>query len=32
MPNATAPLDSSTPRKLNNPDQTTATFGGKELV
>ncbi|MCY1449016.1 hypothetical protein D9M71_657340 [compost metagenome] len=32
MPNATAPLDSNTPRKLKNPDQTTAKFGGSELV
>ncbi|MNG04405.1 hypothetical protein D3C84_875330 [compost metagenome] len=32
MPNATAPLDSSTPRKLKNPDQTTAKFGGSECV
>ena len=32
MPNATAPLDSSTPRKLKKPDQTTATFGGSEWV
>ena len=32
MPNATAPLDSSTPRKLKKPDHTTATFGGSEWV
>src|SRR6185503_4582292 len=32
MPNATAPLDNSTPRKLKQPDQTTATFGGSECV
>ncbi|MNT22936.1 hypothetical protein D3C72_1583380 [compost metagenome] len=32
MPNATAPLESNTPRKLKNPDQTTATFGGNEWV
>jgi hypothetical protein len=32
MPNATAPLDASTPRKLNSPDQITATFGGSECV
>src|ERR1700727_2128002 len=28
MPNATAPLDSSTPNKLNMPDQTTAMWAG----
>jgi hypothetical protein len=32
MPKATAPLDSSTPRKLKQPDQTTATLAGIELV
>ncbi len=32
MPKATAPVDVSTPRKLNNPDQTTATFGASECV
>ncbi|MNV82869.1 hypothetical protein D3C71_1766320 [compost metagenome] len=32
MPNATAPLESSTPRKLHSPDQTTATGAGKEWV
>ncbi|MND69154.1 hypothetical protein D3C80_606180 [compost metagenome] len=32
MPKATAPLDSSTPRKLKNPDQTTATEAGSEWV
>ena len=32
MPKATAPLDTSTPRKLNMPDHTTATCGGSELV
>ncbi|MNV85780.1 hypothetical protein D3C71_1797580 [compost metagenome] len=32
MPNATAPLESSTPRKLKKPDQTTAKFGGSEWV
>src|ERR1700722_3564123 len=32
MPNATAPLEISTPRKLNAPDQTTAKFGGREWV
>ena len=32
MPNATAPLDTSTPKKLKNPDQTTARFGGIECV
>ena len=32
MPNATAPLDASTPRKLNIPDQTTAKFGSSECV
>ncbi|MNE38990.1 hypothetical protein D3C80_1329130 [compost metagenome] len=32
MPKATAPLDSSTPRKLKQPDQTTATDGGSEWV
>jgi hypothetical protein len=28
IPNATRPLDNSTPRKLNAPDQTTATGAG----
>jgi len=32
MPNATAPLESSTPRKLKKPDHTTANCGGSELV
>ncbi|MCY1431201.1 hypothetical protein D9M71_471640 [compost metagenome] len=32
MPKATAPLDSSTPRKLKKPDQTTATEAGREWV
>src|SRR5689334_11582128 len=32
MPKATAPLDSSTPRKLKNPDHTTATSAGSECV
>ena len=32
MPNATAPLDTSTPRKLNAPDHTTAKFGDIEWV
>ncbi len=32
MPNATAPLESITPRKLKNPDQTTAKPGGSEWV
>ena len=32
MPNATAPLESSTPRKLKKPDHTTAKCGGSELV
>ena len=32
MPNATAPLESSTPRKLHSPDQTTATGAGNEWV
>ena len=32
MANATAPLDSSTPRKLHRPDHTTATGAGKEWV
>ena len=30
MPKATAPLETSTPRKLKVPDQTTAKFGGRE--
>src|SRR5262249_18367714 len=32
MPNATAPVEKSTPRKLNVPDHTTAKFGGSECV
>jgi hypothetical protein len=32
MPNATAPEDSSTPRKLKKPDQTTAKLAGSECV
>ena len=32
MPNATVPLENSTPRKLKNPDQTTAKLGGSALV
>ena len=32
MPNATAPLENSTPRKLKKPDHTTAKFGGSECV
>src|SRR5450830_293133 len=32
MPKATAPLEVSTPRKLNRPDQTTAKLGGSEWV
>ncbi len=32
MPKATAPLESSTPRKFHTPDQTTATFGVSECV
>ena len=32
MPKATAPLDTSTPTKLKNPDQSTATLGGSEWV
>ncbi|MNL76545.1 hypothetical protein D3C87_2025300 [compost metagenome] len=32
MPKATTPLESKTPRKLKNPDQTTATIGDKEWV
>src|ERR1700712_91431 len=32
MPNATAPLDTSTPRKFHAPDQTTARFGASECV
>jgi hypothetical protein len=31
-PKATAPLDTSTPRKLKKPDQTTAKLGGREWV
>ena len=32
MPKATAPLENSTPRKLNSPDHMTATLGGSECV
>src|SRR5215510_3453049 len=32
MPNATAPLDTSTPVRLSRPDQTTATLAGSECV
>ena len=32
MPKATAPLESSTPRKLKKPDQTTANCAGSEWV
>ncbi len=32
MPKATAPLESSTPAKLQNPDHTTATLAGSEWV
>ncbi len=32
IPNATAPVEKSTPRKLKSPDQTTAKFGGSEWV
>src|SRR6266852_8253601 len=32
MPKATAPLDTSTPRKLNVPDHSTATWAGSEWV
>src|ERR1700722_16099600 len=32
MPNATAPPESSTPRKLKDPDQTTARLGDIEFV
>src|SRR5271168_580106 len=32
MPNATAPVDTSTPAKLKKPDHTTAKFGDMELV
>jgi hypothetical protein len=32
MPNATAPLETTTPRKLNTPAQTTATGAGSEWV
>ena len=32
MPNATAPEDKRTPRKLKKPDQSTATFAGIECV
>ncbi len=30
MPKATAPLETSTPKKLKVPDHTTAKFGGRE--
>ena len=32
MPNATAPLETKTPRKLKAPDQMTAKLGGNEWV
>ncbi len=32
MPNATAPVDTSTPMKLNVPDQMTARLGDMEFV
>src|ERR1700744_1948913 len=32
MPNATAPLDTNTPRKLKAPDHTTAKLGDNECV
>ncbi|MNJ04069.1 hypothetical protein D3C73_1646570 [compost metagenome] len=32
MPNATAPLESSTPSKLHSPDHTTAIGAGSALV
>ena len=32
MPKATAPLDASTPKRLNIPDQMTAKFAGSERV
>jgi hypothetical protein len=32
MPNATAPDESTTPRKLKKPDHTTATGAGMEWV
>jgi hypothetical protein len=32
MPNATAPLENSTPRKLSVPEYMTATFGCSECV
>ena len=32
MPNATAPLEASTPRKFHMPDQTTATWGSRVCV
>ena len=32
MPKATAPVETSTPRKLKVPDQTTARFGDIEFV
>ena len=32
IPNATAPLENNTPRKLKQPDQATAKLGGSEWV
>src|SRR5262249_55072626 len=32
IPNATAPLDVSTPKKFQNPDHTTATWGSRAWV
>jgi hypothetical protein len=32
IPNATPPVDSTTPRKFHNPDQTTATCGSRVCV
>ena len=32
MPNATAPVETSTPMRFQQPDQTTATCGGKVWV
>ena len=32
IPKATAPVESTTPRKFQNPDQTTATCGSSECV
>src|ERR1700722_21028241 len=32
MPKATAPVETRTPEKLQNPDQTTARFGDSEFV